>query len=119
MLFSLFGWETGVQKVKSLAQGPRTNGQEKRDSNSCLMGLQSVFSPFHPLKHTLGKCVPSLPWGSTSWSFWLGRQLVLGGIVLRARTQFKSVFGFSLAAWVVLKFSARLVLSLSSVWDLI
>lgn len=39
ILFSPCRWETGVQKVKSLAQGHRTNEEEKTASNSCLVWL--------------------------------------------------------------------------------
>lgn len=38
-----------------------------------------------------------------TWSFWLGRQRVLGGIVLSARIPLKSVFRFGVSAWVVNK----------------
>lgn len=53
-LFSFYRWETGIQRLNNLHKVTEPTNR-KRDSNSCLIWLQPVFSPFYPMTHTAGK----------------------------------------------------------------
>lgn len=69
MLFSFVQMGNWCQKVKSLVQGHSTNEQEMRDSNSCLICLQSVSDPFHQ-----GSVFYFFYKDPQTRSVWLGRQ---------------------------------------------